>query len=72
MLAAVMADRTDSFQLVSIAEATCILGVSDSTVRRLLRDGRLEAERVERPQGHVRLVKVPAPVTDPPGSRQHS
>jgi len=68
MLAAVMADRTDSFQLVSIAEATRILGVSDSTVRRLLRAGRLEAERVERPQGHVWLVRVPAPVTDPPGT----
>jgi excisionase family DNA binding protein len=68
MLAAVMADRTDSFQLVSIAEATRILGVSDSTIRRLLRAGRLESERVERPQGHVWLVKVPAPVTDPPGT----
>jgi excisionase family DNA binding protein len=66
MLAAVMADSSDSFQLVSIAEAVRILGVSDSTVRRLLRAGRLEAQRVERPQGHVWLVKVPAPTTDPP------
>jgi hypothetical protein len=59
-----MEDRRDSFQLVSIADAVRILNVSDSTVRRLMRAGRLEAQRVERPQGHVWLVKVPAPTTD--------
>src|SRR3954454_17521423 len=48
MLAAVMADSCDSFQLVSVAEATRILNVSDSTVRRLLRAGRLEAQKVQR------------------------
>ncbi len=41
MLAAVMADSSDSFQLVSVAEACRILNVSDSTLRRLLRAGRL-------------------------------
>jgi excisionase family DNA binding protein len=70
MLAAVMADSSDSFQLVSVAEACRILNVSDSTLRRLLRAGRLEAQKVERPQGHVWLVKVPAPTStsseDPP------
>ena len=70
MLAAVMADSSDSFQLVSVAEACRILNVSDSTLRRLLRAGRLEAQKVERPQGHVWLVKVPAPTgtssEDPP------
>jgi excisionase family DNA binding protein len=70
MLAPVMADSSDSFQLVSVAEACRILNVSDSTLRRLLRAGRLEAQKVERPQGHVWLVKVPAPTgtssEDPP------
>jgi len=70
MLAAVMADSSDSFQLVSVAEACRILNVSDSTVRRLLRAGRLEAQKVQRAQGHVWLVKVPAPTgtssDDPP------
>jgi excisionase family DNA binding protein len=70
MLAAVMADSSDSFQIVSVTEACRILNVSDSTFRRLLRAGRLEAQKVERPQGHVWLVKVPAPTgtssEDPP------
>jgi len=70
MLAATMADSSDSFQLVSVAEACRILNLSDSTVRRLLRAGRLEAEKVQRAQGHVWLVKVPAPTgtlsDDPP------
>ncbi len=70
MLAAVMADSSDSFQLVSVAEACRVLNVSDSTLRRLLRTGRLEAQKVERPQGHIWLVKVPAPTgtssEDPP------
>jgi hypothetical protein len=70
MLAAVMADSSDSFQLVSVAEACRILGVSDSKLRRLLRAGRPEAQKVERPQGHVWMVKVPAPTgtssDDPP------
>jgi excisionase family DNA binding protein len=60
-----MVDSSDSFQLVSVAEAARILRVSDSTVRRLLKAGQLEARRVQRPQGHVWLVKVPAPATDP-------
>jgi excisionase family DNA binding protein len=72
MLAAVMATSSDSFQLVTIAEAVRILNISDSTVRRLIRAGRLEAQRVERAQGHVWLVKVPSPGQQPPAqpSRQ--
>jgi excisionase family DNA binding protein len=70
MLAAVMATSSDSFQLVTIADAVRILNVSDSTVRRLIRAGRLEAQRVERAQGHVWLVKVPSsghqPSAEPP------
>ena len=64
MLAAVMADSSVTYQLVSIPEATTILRLSESSVRRLVKAGRLEAEQVQRPQGHVRLVKVPAPSTD--------
>jgi len=65
MLTAVMVDSSGSFQLVSIAEAARILNVSDSTVRRLVKSGRLESQQVQRPQGHVWLVKVPADSTDP-------
>ncbi len=60
----------DTYQLVGVLDAARILGVSDSTVRRLVKAGKLEAERVERPQGHVWLVRVPAPATDPSGTRQ--
>lgn len=59
-----MADSSVTYQLVSIVEAARILALSESTVRRLVKAGRLEAEQVQRPQGHVWLVKVPAPATD--------
>ena len=61
----------ESYQAATVADAARLLGVSESTVRRLVRTGRLEAERVERPQGHAWLVKVPTPATDQPGSEQH-
>jgi excisionase family DNA binding protein len=60
-----MADSSDSYQLVSVADAARVLNISDSTVRRLLKAGRLEAEQVQRPQGHIWLVKVPAPSQQP-------
>lgn len=66
MLAPVMVDSSDRFQLVSVAEAARILNLSESTVRRLVKSGRLEAEQVQRPQGHVWLVKVPSPSHQPP------
>ena len=65
------ASYRDTYQLVTVVDAARILGVSDSTVRRLVKTGRLEAERAQRPQGHVWLVKVPAPVTEPSGTRHH-
>jgi len=61
----------ESYQAATVADAARILGVSESTVRRLVRTGRLEAERVERPQGHAWLVKVPSPVTDQPSTDHH-
>ena len=61
-----MVDSSVRFQPSTLPEAARILGVSESTVRRLVKAGKLEAERVLRPQGHVWMVMVPAPSTDPP------
>jgi excisionase family DNA binding protein len=61
-----MVDSSVRFQPSTLPEAARILGVSESTVRRLVKAGKLEAERVLRPQGHVWMVRVPAPATDPP------
>jgi excisionase family DNA binding protein len=47
-------------QRVSVAEAAAALGVSVVTIRRMIRSGRLEAERVHRPQGSAYLVTLPA------------
>lgn len=44
---------------VTIREAAEILGVSVDTVRRRLRGGMLEGERVETPQGYVWYVEIP-------------
>jgi excisionase family DNA binding protein len=54
----------------TLPEAARTLGVSESTVRRLVKAGKLEAERVLRPQGYIWLVNVPAPSTDAPATRQ--
>src|SRR4051812_34230092 len=51
----------EGFQLVTLPIAARILGVSESTVRRMVKAGKLEADRVERSQGHLWLVKLPAP-----------
>lgn len=48
-----MVDSSVRFQPSTLPEAARILGVSESTVRRLVKAGKLEAERVLRPQGHV-------------------
>src|SRR3954471_13090716 len=60
-----MVDSSVRFQPSTLPEAARILGVSESTVRRLVKAGKLEAERVLRPQGYVWMVKVPAPSTEP-------
>jgi hypothetical protein len=46
---------------VGIAEASAALGISQSVIRRRLKDGRLRGERRHTPQGHVWLVHVPEP-----------
>ena len=50
-------------QRVTVAEAAAILGVSVVTVRRMIRRGQLEGERVVRPQGSAYAVTLPADAT---------
>jgi excisionase family DNA binding protein len=57
-------DETDSTEQVSytrvtVAEAAAILGVNVVTIRRMIKRGQLEAERVHRPQGSAYLVNLP-------------
>ncbi len=67
------ASHRERFQPATLPEASRLLGVSESTVRRMVKAGRLEAERVLRPQGYVWMVMVPLRSTDPSaGSRQPS
>jgi excisionase family DNA binding protein len=54
-----MADIHGMYQRASVVDAARLLGVSPTTVRRMVRAGTLEAERVERPQGHTFVVLVP-------------
>jgi excisionase family DNA binding protein len=65
-LAPAMVDSSVTSQPSTLPEVARVLGVSESTVRRLVRAGKLEAERVLRPQRHVWMVRVPTPSTDPP------
>ena len=57
-------DETDGteqvpYTRVTVAEAAAILGVNVVTIRRMIKRGQLEAERVHRPQGSAYLVKLP-------------
>lgn len=61
----------DRYEPISVDEAASRLKVSPSTVRRMIRDGKLQAEREQRPQGEIVRVLWPAanqvspPVTPP-------
>jgi excisionase family DNA binding protein len=55
-----MSDIHGTYQRASVLEAARLLGVSPTTVRRMVRAGTLRAERVLRPQGHTFVVLVPA------------
>jgi excisionase family DNA binding protein len=44
---------------VTVAEAAELLGVNVVTIRRMIKRGQLEAERVHRPQGSAYLVMLP-------------
>ena len=54
-----MVDSSGTYQRASVLDAARLLGVSPTTVRRMVRAGTLQAERVERPQGHTFVVLVP-------------
>jgi excisionase family DNA binding protein len=54
-----MTFHNETFQRVSVAEAAKILGVSPSTVRRLVKAGKLVGESVLRPQGSAYVVRLP-------------
>ena len=56
----------DRYEPISVAEAAARLGVSESTVRRMIRDGKLTAEREQRPQGEIVRVLWPAANEVPP------
>jgi excisionase family DNA binding protein len=62
-------------ETVSIKDAAARLGISVNTVRRWIREGRLETERVARPQGYVVYVYLPEQVItseqNPEGARHH-
>lgn len=55
----------DRYEPITVDEAASRLKVSPSTVRRMIRDGKLQAEREQRPQGEIVRVLWPAP-TDVP------
>ena len=62
-----MSEHPGTWQRVSVAEAADVLGVSTATVRRMIRRGQLEGERVQRPQGTAYVVRLPL---DASGTRQ--
>jgi excisionase family DNA binding protein len=51
---------------VTIDHAARQLGVSPTTIRRWVKDGRIKSERVARPQGYVVLVELPASAPSTP------
>ena len=69
-----MSEQAATWQRVTVTEAVAVLGVSTATVRRMVRRGQLEGERVQRPQGIVYVVKLPADgagtVQQPSATRQ--
>jgi excisionase family DNA binding protein len=54
----------DRYEPISVDEAASRLKVSPSTVRRMIRDGKIAAEREQRPQGEIVRVLWPAAVAD--------
>jgi excisionase family DNA binding protein len=54
-----MEEQPATLQGVTVAEAAAILGVSTTTIRRMLKRGQLEGERVHRPQGTAFVVTLP-------------
>jgi excisionase family DNA binding protein len=65
-----MADTSGTYQRASVLDAARMLGVSPTTIRRMVRAGTLRAERVLRPQGHTFVVLVPTD-SQPAASTSH-
>ena len=53
-----MSNQGETYQRISVPDAAKLLGISAATVRRRIRDGSLQAERVHRPQGITYVVLV--------------
>jgi excisionase family DNA binding protein len=53
-----MSNQDETYQRISVPDAAKLLGISAATVRRRIRDGSLQAERVHRPQGITYAVLV--------------
>jgi hypothetical protein len=64
-------DHPETYQRVSVPEAAVCLGVSVATVRRMIRDGRLQAETARRPQG-IAYVVLLSPAQAAHGERSRS
>jgi excisionase family DNA binding protein len=64
MMAPAMTQRDVTFQQVTVSEAAAILGVSTQTVRRMVKRGQLEGQRVIRPQGTAFVVTLPGEPMD--------
>jgi excisionase family DNA binding protein len=58
------------YRQVTVAEAADQLGVSVVTIRRMIKRGQLEAQRVVRPQGSAYLVTVPDDGTEDASPRE--
>ena len=56
-----MTQQPVTFQQVTVSEAAGILGVSTQTVRRMIRRGQLEGERVHRAQGSAYVIRIVTP-----------
>jgi excisionase family DNA binding protein len=69
-----MSEQGVTYQQVTVSEAAAILGVSVMTVRRMIKRGQLEGERVHRPQGTAYVVKLqldaPQGTQDAPATEQ--
>jgi excisionase family DNA binding protein len=71
-----MTQQPATSQHATVTEAAAILGVSTTTIRRMIRRGQLEGQRVERPQGTAFVVTLPVdaapPLDDAADTRQAS
>ena len=59
-MAGVMTEQGVTSQQVTVAEAAASLGVSVVTIRRMIKRGQLEGQRVLRPQGSAYMVTLSA------------